>query len=123
VDKKLDPDRLSFTHALRVIKRKMPQAAAFPPERLAFWRDQLLAEIASGRSISSRGKLNPRGVKRKLNPYRVRRRGEPRRKVWTSPSADLPVHAASGACPIAASTNQALTCLIRGPAIHGRRNL
>ena len=26
-----DPDRLSFTHALRVIKRKMPQAAAFPP--------------------------------------------------------------------------------------------
>jgi hypothetical protein len=30
---------------------------------------------------------------------------------------DLPVHAASGACPIAASTNQALTCLIRGPAI------
>lgn len=28
---KIDPDRLSFTHALRVIKRKMPQAAAIPP--------------------------------------------------------------------------------------------
>ena len=27
----LDPDRLIFTHALRVIKRKMPQAAAIPP--------------------------------------------------------------------------------------------
>ncbi len=27
----LDPDRLSFTHAVRVIKRKMPQAAAIPP--------------------------------------------------------------------------------------------
>ena len=27
----LDPDRLSFTHAMRVIKRKMPQAAAVPP--------------------------------------------------------------------------------------------
>ena len=27
----LDPDRLSFTNALRVIKRKMPQAAAIPP--------------------------------------------------------------------------------------------
>lgn len=27
----LDPDRLSFTHAVRVIKRKMPQAAAAPP--------------------------------------------------------------------------------------------
>lgn len=27
----LDPDRLSFSHAARVIKRKMPQAAAVPP--------------------------------------------------------------------------------------------
>ena len=27
----LDPDRLSFTHAVRVIKRKIPQAAAIPP--------------------------------------------------------------------------------------------
>jgi hypothetical protein len=27
----LDPDRLSFTHAVRLIKRKMPQAAAVPP--------------------------------------------------------------------------------------------
>ena len=27
----LDPDVLSFTHAMRVIKRKLPQAAAIPP--------------------------------------------------------------------------------------------
>lgn len=27
----LDPDKLSFVHAVRVIKRKMPQAAAIPP--------------------------------------------------------------------------------------------
>ncbi len=27
----LDPDRLSFSHAVRVIRRKMPQAAAVPP--------------------------------------------------------------------------------------------
>ena len=27
----LDPDALSFTHAVRVIKRKLPQAAAIPP--------------------------------------------------------------------------------------------
>jgi len=30
---------------------------------------------------------------------------------------DLPAYAESGACPISASTNQALTCLIREPAI------
>ena len=29
--RELDPDRLRFTHAVRVIKRKMPQAAAVPP--------------------------------------------------------------------------------------------
>lgn len=29
--RELDPDRLSFTHAVRVIKRKLPQAAAVPP--------------------------------------------------------------------------------------------
>jgi hypothetical protein len=27
----LDPDRLSFSHAVRVVKRKLPQAAALPP--------------------------------------------------------------------------------------------
>ncbi|MDR1657690.1 MAG: hypothetical protein LBT47_09080, partial [Deltaproteobacteria bacterium] len=30
---KLDPDRLSFKGALYVIRRKLPQAAAFPPQR------------------------------------------------------------------------------------------
>lgn len=30
-ERALDPDRLSFSHAVRVIKRKMPQAAALPP--------------------------------------------------------------------------------------------
>lgn len=30
-ERTLDPDKLSFVHAVRVIKRKLPQAAAFPP--------------------------------------------------------------------------------------------
>jgi hypothetical protein len=42
LDRDLDPDRLSFSHAVRVIKRKMPQAAALPPERLQGWRAALL---------------------------------------------------------------------------------
>ena len=72
----LDPDRLSFTHAVRVIKRKMPQAAAVPPpERLASWLDAMLAEIARGRCVSSRGRFNPRGVKRKMSNFSVRHRG------------------------------------------------
>ena len=39
------------------------------------WRDSLLAEIARGRCVSSRGRLNPRGVKRKMSNFQVRRRG------------------------------------------------
>ena len=57
--RRLDPDRLSFTHAVRVIKRKLPQAAAVPTERLAAWREAMLDEIAAGRSVSSRGRFNP----------------------------------------------------------------
>ena len=29
--RRLDPDRLRFSHAVRLIKRKRPQAAAVPP--------------------------------------------------------------------------------------------
>jgi hypothetical protein len=40
------------------------------------WRDAMLAEIAQGRCVSSRGRLNPRGVKRKISNFSVRRRGQ-----------------------------------------------
>jgi hypothetical protein len=40
------------------------------------WRDALLDEIAHGRCVSSRGRFNPRGVKRKMSNFNVRHRGE-----------------------------------------------
>jgi hypothetical protein len=72
--RELDPDRLSFMHAVRVIKRKMPQAAAVPPERLPAWREACWPR-SRGRCVSSRGRLNPRGVKRKMSNFNVRHRG------------------------------------------------
>jgi hypothetical protein len=36
----------------------------------------MLGEIAQGRCVSSRGRLNPRGVRRKISNFSVRRRGE-----------------------------------------------
>lgn len=72
----LYPDRLSFMHAVRAIKRKLPQAAAVPPpERLGQRRDASLAEIGRGLCSSSRGRSNPRGVKRKMSNFTVRHRG------------------------------------------------
>jgi hypothetical protein len=43
---------------------------------LPAWRDALLEQIARGRCVSSRGRLNPRGVKRKMSNFNVRHRGE-----------------------------------------------
>jgi hypothetical protein len=43
---------------------------------LAAWRDALLADIARARCVSSRGRFNPRGVKRKMSNFNVRHRGE-----------------------------------------------
>jgi len=36
----------------------------------------LLNDIARGRCVSSRGRFNPRGVKRKMSNFNVRHRGE-----------------------------------------------
>jgi len=49
----LDPDRLRFTRAVYVIKRKMPQTAAVPPERLTEWRETLLKATARGRCVTA----------------------------------------------------------------------
>jgi hypothetical protein len=67
---------LSFTHAVHVIKRKIPQAAAVPPERLSARREPLLDEIARGRCASGRGRFNPGGVRRKMSNFNVQHRGQ-----------------------------------------------
>jgi hypothetical protein len=40
------------------------------------WREAMLAAIARGHCVSSRGRFNPRGVKRKMSNFNVRHRGE-----------------------------------------------
>ncbi|MDP2827378.1 MAG: hypothetical protein Q8O37_02095, partial [Sulfuricellaceae bacterium] len=49
----------------------------FPPELRSGWLDSLLEEIASVRAVTSRGKRNPRGVKRKMSKFNLRKRGDP----------------------------------------------
>jgi hypothetical protein len=66
-----DPERLSFLHTVRVIRRQLPR---FPPWRRAGLHRDGLDEILQERLQSSRNRHNPRGVKRKLsrNPVRSR---------------------------------------------------
>ena len=64
-----DPDRLSFLHAVRVVRRKLPLFAALPPSGQLALHEAGLNEILEERVVSSRGRRVPRGVKRKLSNY------------------------------------------------------
>jgi hypothetical protein len=69
-----DPDRLSFLHAVRVVRRKLPLFAALPPPARLALHDAVLDEIPEEWVVSSRGRQVPRGVKRKMSGYPLRSR-------------------------------------------------
>jgi len=67
-----DPDRLSFLHAVRVIRRKLPAFGAIPPQQKTTFHEAVLDEILEERMVSSRHRWNPRGIKRKMSNYPLR---------------------------------------------------
>ena len=69
-----DPDRLSFSHAVRVVRRKLPMFAALSPSGRPALHRAVLEEILEERVVSSRGRQVPRGVKRKMSSYPLRPR-------------------------------------------------
>jgi hypothetical protein len=69
-----DPDRLSFVHSVRVVQRRMPRFVAIPPRHRKAFHEAVLQEILQERVSSSRNRLNPRGVKRKMSSYPLRPR-------------------------------------------------
>ena len=75
----VDPDRLSFLHSVRVVQRRMARYAAIPPSaRKETLHEAILQEILDERVVSSRNRVNFRGVKRKMSNYNLRPR-KPRR--------------------------------------------
>ena len=48
-----------------------------PPKHMQSWLDSLLYEMASRRSVKSRGKRNVRGVRKRTSNYGARNRGDP----------------------------------------------
>jgi len=73
-----DPDRLSFLHAVRVVRRKLALYPTIPPRNKRAFHDAVLHEILQERVVSSRHRRNSRGVKRKLSNFPLRpRRGTP----------------------------------------------
>jgi hypothetical protein len=48
--------------------------ALFPPQEKKIWHEAILDEILEERVSSSRNRINPRGVKRKMSNYKLRPR-------------------------------------------------
>ena len=71
----VDPDRLSFMHAVRVVRRKMTRFASLPPRKRSAFHERVLLEILDELAVSSRSRCNPRAVKRKMSNWPVRKRG------------------------------------------------
>jgi hypothetical protein len=83
---RLDPDRLSFVHALRVIQDAVPEFQMVAHDQLSLLYARLLQDIADGRLPERRLRSNPRVVKRKMSKFRLKR---PEHYHWPQPTLSL----------------------------------
>jgi hypothetical protein len=70
----LDPDRLSFVHALRVVQEAIPEFQMIVPDQWPQLYRRLLHDIADGLLPKRRHRSNPRVVKRKMSKFYLKRR-------------------------------------------------
>lgn len=80
----LDPDRLSFTHALAVVQAAIPEFQMTAPELLPKLYTRLLNDLAAKPLPERRVRTNPRVVKRKMSNFKLKR---PEHFGWPQPSA------------------------------------
>ena len=70
----VDPDVLSFVHAVRLVRRKLPQFTAIAPRERQRFHQALLDELLEERVSSSCGRQNQRAVKQKVGKFPIRAR-------------------------------------------------
>src|SRR5919199_4550830 len=85
----LDPDRLSFLHAVRVLHDAIPEFQMVDGADRPRLYARLLQDIAAGRLPARRLRSNPRVVKRKMSNFRLKR---PEHRHWPQPT--MPFRAA-----------------------------
>ena len=71
----LDPDRLSFTGCLQILKCRLPECTAAAPEDLQAWYEVLLWEMSQERTDDEvrRNRINPRVVRQKMSKFKKKR--------------------------------------------------
>ena len=104
---KLAQRRLSFTGHVQLMRCSQPRSGAFPPERPTLrkrWFKNLLQEASTLRCTSSKGRCNPRMVKRRHSPYASHDPSKlPDKHLDYSP-------ALLGPMPLSPNTKFAITC-------------
>lgn len=79
----LDPDRLSFVNAVRLICNAIPEFQMVVPEQRPVLYQRLLRDIARYRLPERDHRSNPRVVKRKMSKFHLKR---PEHRQWPQPS-------------------------------------
>jgi Insertion element 4 transposase N-terminal/Transposase DDE domain len=71
----LDPDRLSFTGCVQILKCRLPECTAQTPEDLQVWYEVLLWEMSQERTDDTvrRNRINPRVVRQKMSKFKKKR--------------------------------------------------
>jgi hypothetical protein len=71
----LDPDRLSFTGCLQILRCRLPECTAQTPAELQVWYEVLLWEMCRERTDDHerRNRTNPRVVRQKMSKFKKKR--------------------------------------------------
>lgn len=71
--KQIDPDRLSFTGCLRILRARLPELVQATPIGIEEWLRRLLWEMQNEQIEPRRNRVNPRVVKRKMSKFAKKR--------------------------------------------------
>lgn len=69
----IDPDRLSFTGCLQILKCRLPECDSRTPESFSVWFTALLWEMQHERTEPRRNRINPRVIKQKMSKWKKKR--------------------------------------------------
>ena len=65
----VDPDRVSFTGTVRVLRCRLPECVDHAGESFEAWLERLLWEVGQQRTEPRRNRINPRVVKHQVSTY------------------------------------------------------
>jgi hypothetical protein len=87
----LDPDRLSFTATLKILRCRLPEVPKNPEDKAGRkqWWEDLLTEIGEEVLPTRRYRINPRVIKRKMSNWKKKRPHQRTPHSLPNPSASL----------------------------------